>query len=544
MTKAYSYLRMSRPEQLRGDSLRRQLQGTRDWATKHGLELDESLRDLGVSAFRGDNKRKGALAEFLRMLDQGEITPGSVLIVESLDRLSRETVLEAQELFAGIIRRGVEIVTLHDGQRYSAEIIKQDWTKLIISLSVMARAHEESAAKSKRLSEAWEAKRADTLAGGKKLTGRTPAWLRLPRDRSAFVEIPERVLVVREIFAMSVSGMGTDAIANALNRRGEPPWGRSKGWQPSYIAKILSTEAVLGRFRPHLKREGKRVPVGETIEGYFPRVVDDETFLLAADGRRKRSTSGAGRKGRLYNNLLSGIVRCAVCGGPMHHIDKGKPPKGGRYFQCDRARRAAGCDHRRLHRYGLIETTVLGALTDDELARIAGTRAAERDRATDTLTATEGSLNAKEVLLRKLMTAMEGDAADDPDDPLIQRIREVRKEIRHLKKEAERLRREAETAGAVAVAVSSTRVADIRRVGEAARALRESPAEEVYEARSKLAAELKRVVSEILFSPEGRLEIRTHSGSAFIVTPVSVRASGALPSPDPAFDEDAELLGA
>ena len=55
MSKAYSYLRFSTPDQMRGDSFRRQAVLAREYAAKHGLQLDENLtfNDLGVSAFRG-----------------------------------------------------------------------------------------------------------------------------------------------------------------------------------------------------------------------------------------------------------------------------------------------------------------------------------------------------------------------------------------------------------------------------------------------------------------------------------------------------------
>ena len=67
MAKAYSYLRFSTPEQIHGDSLRRQTEGARTYAATHNLELDESLtfRDLGVSAFRGANAVEGALGQFV-----------------------------------------------------------------------------------------------------------------------------------------------------------------------------------------------------------------------------------------------------------------------------------------------------------------------------------------------------------------------------------------------------------------------------------------------------------------------------------------------
>jgi DNA invertase Pin-like site-specific DNA recombinase len=44
------------------------------------------------------------LGRFLAAVKSGAVTTGSFLIVESLDRLSREQILEAQALFLGIIR--------------------------------------------------------------------------------------------------------------------------------------------------------------------------------------------------------------------------------------------------------------------------------------------------------------------------------------------------------------------------------------------------------------------------------------------------------
>ena len=51
--KAYSYIRFSTPEQALGDSERRQVESARDYATAHGLELDESLTfaDKGAVLF-------------------------------------------------------------------------------------------------------------------------------------------------------------------------------------------------------------------------------------------------------------------------------------------------------------------------------------------------------------------------------------------------------------------------------------------------------------------------------------------------------------
>ena len=53
MPTAYSYIRFSTPEQLKGDSLRRQLQRTSDYCKNNNLTLSEkTYSDLGISAFK------------------------------------------------------------------------------------------------------------------------------------------------------------------------------------------------------------------------------------------------------------------------------------------------------------------------------------------------------------------------------------------------------------------------------------------------------------------------------------------------------------
>src|ERR1041385_5155470 len=90
---AFSYVRFSTPEQLKGDSLRRQTEAAAEWCKRSGATLDTSTtyRDLGASAFKGAHRSdKAALGAFLKLAEAGRIPKGSFLIIENLDRLSRE----------------------------------------------------------------------------------------------------------------------------------------------------------------------------------------------------------------------------------------------------------------------------------------------------------------------------------------------------------------------------------------------------------------------------------------------------------------------
>ena len=208
MPNAYSYLRFSTADQIHGDSFRRQTELARAWCSKNGIALVENYRDLGVSAFRGKNADRGALKAFLDRVESGVIKPGSLLIVESLDRLSRTDITYALQLFLGLINAGVVVVTLADEKVYDREKINDgNFTDLIISLTILSRANEESRMKSKRVSAAWAAKRERVLE--EKLTKRCPSWLKLSDDRKSFTLVKARVAVVKEYLRMGCPGDGS-----------------------------------------------------------------------------------------------------------------------------------------------------------------------------------------------------------------------------------------------------------------------------------------------------------------------------------------------
>jgi DNA invertase Pin-like site-specific DNA recombinase len=68
--------------------------------------------DLGVSAFKGANLQEGALGKFIQAAEQRQIPAGSYLLVESLDRISRQKVTDALAIFLRIVNAGVTLVTL------------------------------------------------------------------------------------------------------------------------------------------------------------------------------------------------------------------------------------------------------------------------------------------------------------------------------------------------------------------------------------------------------------------------------------------------
>ncbi len=88
---AISYKRFSSRKQGRGDSERRQTELAQQYCDEHGLKLIDTYLDAGLSGFTGQNlSDRGALRALLDAAKTGRFKPGTHLIVESLDRLSRQ----------------------------------------------------------------------------------------------------------------------------------------------------------------------------------------------------------------------------------------------------------------------------------------------------------------------------------------------------------------------------------------------------------------------------------------------------------------------
>ena len=350
LRKAYSYIRMSTDTQLKGDSLRRQLEASEAYAKNNNLELVDSingvpLKDIGVSAFKGKNTQKGVLSVFLEALNAGKIENNSVLLVESLDRLSRDRLTEALAQFMNIISQGIEIITLADNQRYTKEILNQSAGPLFLSLGIMFRANEESEMKSKRISAVWEQKRNN--ATNKAISRKCPNWLKYSEASGKFEIIEERAEVVRKIFKMCIDTCGLWTVTRYLNNNKIPVFGRGKVWYNPYVTSLIKDRSVLGEFQPSTFKNGFREDAGEPIRSYFPQLIDEHTFLLAQSAVARRTSHNNGRKGKNYTNLFSGLTFCASCGfrmGVKTGGDRAKNPKA--YLECSNKLVGGGCSNK------------------------------------------------------------------------------------------------------------------------------------------------------------------------------------------------------
>jgi len=494
--KAYSYLRMSTELQLKGDSRRRQMEASEAYAREHELDLvDEGrLEDIGVSAFTGENVEHGALGRFLKAVKAGSVERGSYLLVESLDRITRQHILPSLTIFLSIIQAGINLVTLQDGRVYTAS--KTEMVDLVTSLVIMSRAHEESRTKSQRIAAAWKNKRRQ--ATDRPMTAMCPAWLRLSHDRKSYELIEDRAEVVRSIFRDAGSGLGVYVIARRLNEAGVPSFNASDGWHTSYVAKILNNRAAIGEFQPHTKVNGVRSPDGDPISGYFPAVVDEATFFRAQDGKANRRSNGRGRKGVLVTNLFSGLSRCAYCRGSIKYEDKGSGPKGGQYLVCDRARRKLGCINARW-RYRDFEASFLAFVRELNLEEIvsASDPASDRARLDDQIAALRGEMGSLDQQLERTyeLYAVSGGSVAFVSNKLSE-LEAKKLDLQARAKEHDS-QRQALTASS---AVASERQTELRST---IALLQSQSGDEVYRLRAQISSILKQIIADLYVAPVG-----------------------------------------
>jgi DNA invertase Pin-like site-specific DNA recombinase len=311
MPRCYSYIRFSSLKQRQGASLDRQLEAATKYAHSHKLVLDTSTyKDLGVSAFRSKNV-DGALGAFIEAVDTGKVERGSYLLIESLDRLSRDTVDVALSLLLQLTSKGVVIVTLMDGQIYSSATIKDRWTDLIVAMAVMARANEESATKSKRAYDAIERRK----KRGELVTTRLPTWMKFAENRKSAILIPERANIIKQVFERTLKGEGARSITRWLIAEKVPVLFYATEWRQSAVSQLLRNPAAYGQFK------------GE--EGVLPAVVTKAQWQRVQNVITGRIKWGGGPI-KTPSNTFAGLAFCALCDRRMRLIGS----KNNHYLKC------------------------------------------------------------------------------------------------------------------------------------------------------------------------------------------------------------------
>jgi DNA invertase Pin-like site-specific DNA recombinase len=319
--RVYSYIRCSSKDQLKGDSLRRQRDLASKFAEKNNYILDAELdlSDKGVSGYKGLNRIKGRLGDFLDAVENGTVETGSILFIEKLDRYSRANPTEAfNELFQRLFAKGISLATA-DGKVYDERSQVWDLMPLLMFLGL---ANQESKQKSERLKSAFAANRLQVQNEKAVYNTRGPFWVTFKDGK--FV-LNERHKIIIRIFDLYLSGHGSNIIKRILSEEKIPsPTGGS--WQSATVMRYLRDRKVIGEFQMGKTTDGRHtkvLPSGPPIANYYPPCISVENFLRVQKIANTKPKS-SGKTSTDFIDIFEGLIFCGNTGKRLNKVRYGQ----------------------------------------------------------------------------------------------------------------------------------------------------------------------------------------------------------------------------
>ena len=318
-----AYARYSSDNQ-REASLDDQLRNCRNYCARAGWPAPVAYTDAEISGSRTDR------ANYQRLL--ADIHQFDVLLVDDLTRFGRDKD-EIGKTVKRMVFAGIRLIGVSDG------------------IDTSRKGHKVDVGLRGLMSELFLDDLADKTHRG--LTGRALAGASaggLPYGYRV-TEIGQRAIdeaqaaIVRRIYAEYIAGRSPRAIVSALNAE-HIPSSRGGAWyltavhgdlrrgigilaNPIYIGRQIWNRSRWEKHPDTGRRLRRERPESEWITTEHPELAIIDTATWDAAQRRLRQLSPRrtepnkhGGPGRPARHLLSGILRCAVCGGPMVVVDK------------------------------------------------------------------------------------------------------------------------------------------------------------------------------------------------------------------------------
>nr|WP_245324045.1 recombinase family protein [Bradyrhizobium stylosanthis] len=337
-------------------SIEDQLSLCQTYADRESLDVVRSYDDRARSG--GSLMGRDGL---LRLLDDAREKSFDVVVVEALDRLSRD-----MEDLAGIHKRlsflGIEIRAVHEG------VVN---TVLVGLRGLVGQLYREDNAHKVRRGLAGRIKQG--LAGG----GLTYGYAAISGRTGERVIVDDQAETIRRIFQEYVEGRTPREIAHELNKdKVSPPRGRV--WNASTIngnlergAGILQNELYVGRLVWNKVRMVKDPDTGKRLSRPNPRsewqvadvphlaIITPELFAAAQTRKVERGHTHPCHQ-RRPRRMLSGLLRCGSCGSGMS--TNGRDKSGRVRIRCSAATESGTCPDAKTFYLDTVESAVLGGL--------------------------------------------------------------------------------------------------------------------------------------------------------------------------------------
>jgi len=366
--RCYLYLRISTEMQVEGYSLEAQEQRLREEAKRRGMEVAAVFADKGKSG-----KNTAGRPQFQEMMERIEKHTDDVsyVLVFKLSRFGRNA---ADVLYNLQIMQdyGVNLLSIEDNIDTADAASK-------LMVSVMAAVSEME---HENITVQTMAGRIQKARDGKWNGGFAPYGYNLEDGRLVVCE--EEAEVVRLIFdKYARSSMGTHAIAKWLNENGYKKIRRQNGtnerFADSFVKSVLDNPVYIGKIaygrRRNEKIDGKRnefhvVKQAEypIYEGLHDPLIDETTWEIVREKRAENAFRREKTHSKEHEHVLSGILKCPVCGAPMYGAVNRKKKKDGSgeyytdmwYYVCKNRKSVTGqrCSYKKHLRQDVINQQV------------------------------------------------------------------------------------------------------------------------------------------------------------------------------------------
>lgn len=338
-------------------SVTRQIEHAKAYASKKGWQVSDELIfvDDGISGAEFIKR-----PEFIRLMNTLKPRPAfQFLIMSEESRLGREQIETAYAL-KQILDAGVRVFFyLEDRER----TLDSALDKVMLFLTGFAAEMERERAKQRTYDAMLRKAKAGHVTGGK-VFGYDNHEVQTPDGRRLHVlrVINEgQAAVVRKIFEMFQERMGPSRIAKQLNEEQVSPPRGNTGWCPTAIREILLRPLYRGvivwgelqKVERGGTKQRRRRAVEDLITVDAPELRIVPEALWGAVQERFREAKRLSQeyqqkivfRDKPSDYLLSGLARCAHCGGPIEALGKDYARRKGRTYGCayHRKRGAAIC---------------------------------------------------------------------------------------------------------------------------------------------------------------------------------------------------------
>ncbi|HMU30002.1 MAG: recombinase family protein [Nitrospira sp.] len=437
-------------------SVTRQIEHAKAYAASKGWNVSEEhiFVDDGVSGAEFV-KRPG----FIRLMNALKPRPTfHLLIMSEESRLGRESI-ETSYALKQIMDAGIRVFFyLEDRER----TLDNALDKVLLSLTNFASEMERERAKQRTYDAMLRKAKAGHVTGGKVFGYDNREILSAEGRRLHVLRVinAAEAAVVRQIFEMFAGGVGIGRITKRLNEECTPaPRQSPRGWAPTAVREIIRRPLYKGEivWNQHEKivRGGtkKRRERNEKdwirLDAPDLRIISPELW----DSVAKRLEKRKGQRRSAFRDveskyLLTGMARCAHCGGPMTIVGQDYHREKGRFYGCSyyKSRGSSICKNSLLVEQELLDQTVLKAIEEaltEEMLKVAIEKALTKHRAgasvqLDHRSRIERELSLIEAQLKNLVDAV---ANGRKESALFERLANEEERKRSLIADLERLTR-------------------------------------------------------------------------------------------------------